>query len=265
MKWWASSGRTRGGVGCVDALERLADAEVELGAADAGDPVVDGAAHELVREAAGGRRLGQLLEARCGSPRSTRGDERAPVEPGGLGEDAQLEPRPGDGRELEQSRPSRERAATGAGARGRGCARGRAARRAAGTGARRASATSTAPLSRRSRQSSQSRSGVPSVSSPIAEASSGGRLRVGRGADERAHLLGAEAAEREPRHAVEAREVGERVGERGADLLAAVAVGGDDEQPRLRRRCAPGGGGGAASRRRPSGGRRRRAAAAGRG
>ena len=89
------------------ALERLADAEVQLGAADAGDPVVDGAAHELVREAAGGRRPGQLLEqSRLAVASSTAASERAPVEPGGLGEDAQLEPRPGDGRQLEQSRSS---------------------------------------------------------------------------------------------------------------------------------------------------------------
>ena len=44
-------------------------------------------------------------------------------------------------------------------------------------------------------------------------------------------------AEREPRHPVEAREVGERVGERRPDLLAAVAVGGEHEQPRLGRRA----------------------------
>ena len=62
VKWWASSGRTRPESAWWIALERLADAEVELGAADAGDPVVDGAAYQLVREAAGRCRLRQLLD-----------------------------------------------------------------------------------------------------------------------------------------------------------------------------------------------------------
>ena len=122
----------------VDALERLADAEVELGAADAGDPVVDGAAHELVREAAGGRAA--RAAPRRSRPRiasSSAASKRALVEPGGLGEHAQLEPRPGDGRELEQRGRLRRRDARGAVARRRGSARAVAARRAAASAARR--------------------------------------------------------------------------------------------------------------------------------
>ena len=73
VKWWASSGRTRVGLGPVDALECLADEEVELGAPDDGDPVVDRAAHELVGEPAGPRRLRQLLD----DPVASGLDERA--------------------------------------------------------------------------------------------------------------------------------------------------------------------------------------------
>ena len=140
---------------------------------------------------------------------------------------------PSDGCELERPPPSRERGATGAAARRRGAAPGRAARRAA--------ASSCTPAVR-----DLDRAALAQVAPELAEeqrraagqlADRGGelrrRLRVGRGADERADLVVAEPAEREPRHAVEARQVGERVRERGPDLLAAVAVGRDDEQPRL--------------------------------
>ena len=53
-----------------------------------------------------------------------------------------------------------------------------------------------------------------------------------------------------------AREIGERVGERGPDLLAPVAVAASDDEPRLGRRARQAAERAAASRRPPSGGRR---------
>ncbi len=64
-----------------------------------------------------------------------------------------------------------------------------------------------------------------------------GRFRAGRCANERSHLLVTEPPEREPCHRVEACELGERVRERGPDLLASVAVRRDHQHPRLR--CRP--------------------------
>ena len=168
--------------------------------------------------------------SRCRAASDGR-DEGGPVEPGRLGEHAQLEARPGDGCELERrpvSGDSRDR-------RWRTTSRirsGPAARPAAGRAHRRPTPRRRRSR-RRSRQSSQRSSGVPSVSSPIADASSSLRVRL----EARTNAPTSSAlsfAEREPRHAVEARTIGERLGERGPDLLAAVAVGGEDEQPRFR-------------------------------
>ena len=74
---------------------------------------------------------------------------------------------------------------------------------------------------------------MPSVSVADRSGQPGLGACAGGAADERAHLVVVEVAEREPGHAVEPVEVGERVGERGLELLAAVAVGGEHEQARL--------------------------------
>ena len=69
--------------------------------------------------------------------------------------------------------------------------------------------------SRAGRATPRQQQGVPSVSSPIDEASSAG-VGTGRAEDELAHLLGAEIAEHDSRDRVEAREVGERVADSAA-------------------------------------------------
>ena len=217
-----------------------------------------------MREAAGGRRLGQLLDAaRCRTASSTAGDERALVEPGGLGEDAQLEPRPGDGCQLEQSRPSREPAAT---RRCRTTSRSRSGPRSSASGR-----DSRTPPSETS-----TRAALAQVAPELAEQQ---RRAVGQLAERRRRAPPVASASVEARMNAptssslslpsESRvtpsrrdEVGERVGERAADLLAAVAVGGERRAAAPPAPSAPGGGAAAASRRLPSGRRRRRAAAA---
>ena len=81
-------GQHAGRICLVDALQRLADLEVELPAADAGDAVVDGSAHELVGKAAGGSRLGQLLDEPGPNRLLERGGEPRRFEPGGFGKHA---------------------------------------------------------------------------------------------------------------------------------------------------------------------------------
>src|SRR5262249_22738773 len=89
-------------VSLLDAFERLADLEVQPGAADPRDAVVDDSAHELMREAAAGRRPGQRLDE-PGSNRllESRG-EASRYEPGRAGKHAKLEAWPGHGGKLEQ-------------------------------------------------------------------------------------------------------------------------------------------------------------------
>ena len=167
VKWWASSAMTRSrSVRCTRSsaspTRRWSSAR-----RDAGDPVVDRAAHELVREAA---RAAQAPEAprraRCGSPRDGA-RKSVPVEPAASASTRELESRPGDGRELERRTPSPGRGARGAAAR---CRRSRSGPRSSASGPRKrtpSSETSTRAVSRSSRQSSQRSSGVPPVSSPI--------------------------------------------------------------------------------------------------
>ena len=82
---------------------------MQLRAADAFDPVVDGAPDELVREAARRHLLRQLLDHPATDPLFHGSDERGLVDPGRVPEHAQLEPGSGDGRELEHGcRLSRE-------------------------------------------------------------------------------------------------------------------------------------------------------------
>ena len=94
-------GQDAGRIGRVDALERLADAEVKLGSADPDDPVVDGAAHELVREAAGRRRLRQLLDDPGPDASSTAAASASRSSPAASASTRSSNRGPGDGRELD--------------------------------------------------------------------------------------------------------------------------------------------------------------------
>ena len=83
-------------------LERLADAQVQLGAAQAAQPVVEGAAHELVREAIGQpARRAAPRSCRCArprrAPRAGRGSGAARC-----GATSSSNSGPADGRQLEQ-------------------------------------------------------------------------------------------------------------------------------------------------------------------
>ena len=97
-------GQNAGGLGPVDALECLAHEEVELGAPDDGDPVVDRPSHELVGEPTRPRRLRQLLEEPVADGGLDGADQCVPFEPGRLSENAQLELPPGYGGDLDGGR-----------------------------------------------------------------------------------------------------------------------------------------------------------------
>ena len=85
----------------VDRLQRLGDAEVQLGAAQDTQPVIQRAAHELVREAVGQRREGQLLDDPA-AHRRFQGVDPLELDGRGSAQDVELELGAGDGGQLEQ-------------------------------------------------------------------------------------------------------------------------------------------------------------------
>ena len=101
VKWWASSGRTRREIGGVGVFERLADAQVQLRAANTPDLVVDRAADELVGEPARRLPVGQLLEHPHRDRLLDRRDERRSPSPAASASTRSSNRGPGHGRQLE--------------------------------------------------------------------------------------------------------------------------------------------------------------------
>ncbi len=85
----------------IDCLQRLGDAQVQLGAAQNAQPVVQRAAHELVREAVGQRGEGQLLDHPA-AHRRFEGVDPLELDGGRQAQDVELELGTGDGGQLEQ-------------------------------------------------------------------------------------------------------------------------------------------------------------------
>ncbi len=98
------------------ALERLADAQVQLRPPQPRQPVVERPPHELVGEAAGQpRRRGAPRSSRCRTASSSAASSSGSPRPGGARGRLELELRPGDGGELEQVGGLRRQARRAAG------------------------------------------------------------------------------------------------------------------------------------------------------
>ena len=99
--------------GCV-CSQRLGDAKVELGAPQSGHPVVQRAAHQLVRELVGQPRRGDLLDHPVRDRLLESGGTLLVVQPG-LRDLIEAELGPGDGGQLEQLRGGERSAGQAAG------------------------------------------------------------------------------------------------------------------------------------------------------
>ena len=185
-----------------------------------------------MRETKGGLRLGQLFEHPDRDRLLDRGDEGV-----------RRAPRPRRaaaartaGRSRRRARPSRRSRVA---RRDRRCSTSTPIRcdpRSSATGLARlacALVISTAPLATSSRQSSQRSSGVPSLSSSIADTSSALASASAESRTNASTSSRREIAERNLRHAFQARELGQRVGVLAFDLRR-LPQGGDDEHWRLR-------------------------------
>ena len=210
-------------------LERLADAEVELGTARPGEPVVERPAHELVGEAPPAPMAGDLVDHAAGVGLFERLEQLGVAEPGGAADDVEVDLGPCGGGELEQvggaRREPREPLAHDL-----------------------AHALRTAELPRRAvhpqlaagqldgaRLDQRAPLLAQQEGVPLGERAQ--RLRQRRRpvdargpADELRHLGFGEAAEAQP-HDVVAPEVGEALGERGRDVRLGVAERPQQQQP----------------------------------
>ena len=163
------------------------------------------------------------------TPASIALSERFLVEAAGLGEDGELEPGPGDRRQLDRGRRLRcelRESLTHDVADPFGAVDLRESPRQLGAVAE----LESAALAQVAPQLAEEQRGA------VGEAADRRdellrRLHIHLGAHELAHFLNGEIAERESAQAVYPREVAERIREGRAHVLTAVAVGSDDQQP----------------------------------
>ncbi len=226
----------RAGRALVVALERLADGEVQLRAAQAGEPVVERAAHELVREPVGQLRLGRdLLDHPAARGLLDRGVQLGLREAGGAADDVQLELGPGGGRELQQvDRPGRQ-AGEALGDDLAHALGGAELRQRAGQAQGSAVDLDDPGLDERAPQlADQERVPVGELADRVREVGRAGADLAARGAgDELGHLVVGEAAELEAHDVVGAAQVGERLGERLRHVGVGVAEGAEQQQARV--------------------------------
>ena len=152
-------------------LDRLADAQVQLGAPEPAQPVVQGAPHELVREAVREPRRRHLLDHPAPHRRLERVEpRRAP--PARRGAAGRARTRCRRRRPARAGRGRSRRGATAAGSRPRARSPASRSPRSGRVRRRPPSVTTIASVSTSVRQSSLSRNALPSVSARIAWASS---------------------------------------------------------------------------------------------